>query len=389
MGSVCDGRKALCRRCDRTLEHGAGRSAGAALACSAAAFVMLIPANLLPAMRSDLLGASLEAHVLDGAIGYWQGGWPLMAVFVALFVVVFPFARSMMLVAVLASLRLGYRRPWQGYLFRYAEALRLWTMPAVYVLAGLVAYGRVAARLPIEILMGGWCLVAAALLLLIAEASLDRRQVWQEIHPQRTSPAGSLSCDVCQLNLPETAAGTRCPRCGRLVHRRKPQSLPRTAALTAAALMLYPAGLLLPMTRTARPGGLVERNIIGGVWKLFTKGYWYFGIILLTASIAIPAIKLIALGWLMLRVKYPRAKGLVLRTKVHRIIDEINRWSFADPFIVALTVPIMAYPGIADVHPGPGALPFALVVVLTMLASRFFDTRLMWDAAEEVHDRRR
>ena len=65
---------------------------------------------------------------------------------------------------------------------------------------------------------------------------------------------------------------------------------------------------------------------------------------------------------------------------------EINRWSFVDPFIVALTAPLMAYPGIADVDTGAGALPFALVVVLTMLASHCFDTRLMWDAAEKNND---
>ena len=72
----------------------------------------------------------------------------------------------------------------------------------------------------------------------------------------------------------------------------------------------------------------------------------------------------------------------MLRTKIYRLIKEINRWSFVDPFIVALTAPLMAYPGIADVHHRSGALPFALVVVLTMLASHCFDTRLMWDAAE-------
>ncbi len=88
----------------------------------------------------------------------------------------------------------------------------------------------------------------------------------------------------------------------------------------------------------------------------------------------------------MLRVKYPRMRGLVLRTRLHRIIDEINRWSFVDPFIVAMTAPLMVYPGIADVHAGPGALPFALVVVLTMLASSYFDTRLMWDAAEKADE---
>jgi paraquat-inducible protein A len=53
-----------------------------------------------------------------------------------------------------------------------------------------------------------------------------------------------------------------------------------------------------------------------------------------------------------------------------------------DPFIVALNAAMMAYPGIVSVHAGPGALPFAFVVVLTMIASRTFDARLMWAAAE-------
>jgi paraquat-inducible protein A len=36
---------------------------------------------------------------------------------------------------------------------------------------------------------------------------------------------------------------------------------------------------------------------------------------------------------------------------------------------------------IATVLPGAGAIAFASVVVLTMLASAVFDPRLMWDAA--------
>jgi paraquat-inducible protein A len=168
------------------------------------------------------------------------------------------------------------------------------------------------------------------------------------------------------------------------LHRRKPHPMRLVAALTLAALALYPAALFLPMTQAMQPGGLVERNIIDGVTELFKRGFWYFGIVIFTASIMVPASKLVVLGWLMLRVKYPRKRGLVLRTRLHSIVNEINRWSFVDPFIVAMTAPLMAYPGIADVHTGPGALPFALVIVLTMLASAYFDNRLMWDAAEEA-----
>lgn len=381
---------ALCWRCREPLERAAGRNAAASLACTAAGFMLLFPGNILPLLRSNLLGASLDARAIDGAIAYWRDDWPLTAVFVALFVVTIPFLRSAMLMAVLGSLYFGYRRRWEGPLFRYAETLRLWSMPGVYVLAGIVTYSRLVAQIDAEILTGGWCFVAAALLLLLGDMLLDRRRVWQAIHPGGPAPHGvshhALGCASCHMLVPASLEGEPCPRCGLSLDRRKPDSLRRTAALTVAALVLYPAGLLIPMTRAVQPGGLVQMNVLDGVGELFRHGFWYLGVVLFTVSVAIPVLKLLMLGWLMLRIKYPRRRGLILRTKIYRVIREINRWSFVDPFIVALTAPLMAYPGIADVHTGAGALPFALVVVLTMLAAHCFDTRLMWDAAERTHD---
>lgn len=376
---------AYCRRCAKSLERSAGRSAGATLSCAAAAFLLLFPANLLPVLHSHLQAASIEMRLFDGVVAYWNDDWPLMAAFVATFVIIFPFLRSLLLAGVLGSLRLGHRSPWQGRAFRYAEALRPWSMLEVYLLAGVVTYGRAAAQIEAGVGLGGWCLGAAAILLMIAEASLDRRRVWEAIHPGEGVPAGSatVGCGACHLVQPASAAGHRCPRCGRRLELRKARSLHRTVALTGAAFILFFPAMLLPMAETVQAGTLVERTIFDGVSALFNRGFWYFGIVIFTVSIAIPVMKLAGLVWMTLRVKFPRAKGLVLRTRVHRVIDEINRWSFTDPFIIALSAPLLSYPGLADVHAGPGALPFALVVVLTMFASRVFDSRLMWDAVEK------
>jgi paraquat-inducible protein A len=381
---------AFCWRCGGTLERAAGRSAAASLACTTAGLLLLFPGNVLPLMRSHLLGASLDAHAIDGAVAYWQDGWPLVAIFVGVFVVAIPFVRSAMLVAVLGSLYLEHRRRWQGTVFRYAEELRLWSMAGVYCLAGIVTYSRLEAEIEANVLTGGWCFVSAALLLLLGDALLDRRLIWHAICPdgsiQEGAPDKLLGCETCHLVVPASLEGAYCPRCGAALDRRKPDSMRRTAALTAAGLVLYPAGLLIPMTRAVQPGGLVQMNVLDGVGELFRHGFWYLGLVLFTVSVAIPVLKLLVLGWMLLRIRYPRPTGLLLRTKIYRVIREINRWSFVDPFIVALTAPLMAYPGIADVHTGAGALPFALVVVLTMLASHCFDTRLMWDAAERTDD---
>ena len=205
-------------------------------------------------------------------------------------------------------------------------------MAGVYVLAGIVTYSRLAAEIDADVLTGGWCFIAAALLLLLGDTLLDQAADLAG-DPSRYDPAGpapprALGCEACHLLVPASMEGARCPRCGLALDRRKPDSLRRTAALTAAALVLYPAGLIIPMTRSVQPGGLVQRNVIDGISELFRHGFWYLGVVLFTVSVAIPVMKLLVLGWMMLRVKVPRAKGLVLRTKIYRLIKEINRWSF-------------------------------------------------------------
>ena len=375
---------ALCWRCDAPLERAPVLWGDAALACSLAALILLIPANLLPVLRSHLANRSLEGHLIEGAAIYWRDGWPLVAVMVGLFAVALPLLRTGLLVAVLGSLRLGLRARWQGRFFRYVEALRLWSMPEVMLLGAAVTYSRVAAQLQVDIAVGGWCFIGAAALLLVTEGVLDARGVWRRIRPERDPPpaAPTLACDLCGLVHPADREGRRCQRCARTLHARRPGALNRCAAFTVAAYVLYVPAYVFPMTRTVRPDGLTERTILDGVHELFTKGFWYLGVIIFLASVAIPLLKLLGLTWLLLRVKYPATGGLRLRTKTHRVVHEINRWSFVDPFIVAMTAPMMAYADIADVHAGPGALAFSLVVALTMLASGFFDPRLMWDAAE-------
>lgn len=386
---VAAGSDALCRRCGRVLERASGRNGDAALACLTGALLLWIPGVFAPALESRLLDRAIDGRMVDGAIAFWRDGFPAAATLIAFFAMGLPFLRTALLVAVLGSLRPGHpgsggRGGWRGRAFRTAEALRVWSTPLVYLLAGGVVYGRVSAQLEIEVLAGGWCFIGATALLLIGEASLDRRRVWRAILPPPPPPApeASLGCRGCGMVLPLSARGGRCPRCAARLRPRKPAPLRRAGAMLLAALALYPVAILLPMTRTTQPTGNVDRNILDGVVELFSRGFWYLGVIVLAASVLIPLGKIVGLGWFIWRARRPRARGLVLRTKAHRAIDGINRFSFVDPYIVALTAPIMAYPGIAEVRAGPGALPFAMVIVLTMLASRFFDTRLMWDRVE-------
>ena len=51
-----------------------------------------------------------------------------------------------------------------------------------------------------------------------------------------------------------------------------------------------------------------------------------------------------------------------------------------DVFVVAILVAVVQLGSIMSIHPGPGAVSFAAVVVLTIFSAESFDPRLIWDA---------
>ena len=384
MPALPSGALALCRGCDDRLERTAGRSIDAALACAAATLILLFPANLLPFLGVTFAGAAIQSRLGSGVILLWDQGWPVLALLTGAFVILLPFLRFALLTLVLAMIRLERRPPWLGPAFRWATLLDLWAMPDVFLIAAAIGYSRVAAYVPVEIGAGGWCFIAVAFLSMITHAALDRRCVWRIIAPEHEMAGrqNALSCTVCDLVLPLAAEGRRCPRCRARLIARKPDSLIRTAALVAAGFILYGPSNIHPMTVLVVFGQSQGTTIYSGIEQLIHAQLWPLAVLIFTTSIAIPMVKLIGLSWFVLSVLRRWRRALVARTKLHRFIDQIGRWSCIDPFTLAVFGPLMQFRNVELTRPGDGALAFIIVVVVTMFASRFFDPRLMWDAAE-------
>ena len=70
------------------------------------------------------------------------------------------------------------------------------------------------------------------------------------------------------------------------------------------------------------------------------------------------------------------------RARLYRLIERLGRWSMTDIFVVAILAALIQLRGVATVRVGPGAMAFGAVVVLTMMATRAFDPRLIWDRGE-------
>jgi paraquat-inducible protein A len=191
---------------------------------------------------------------------------------------------------------------------------------------------------------------------------------------------GLASCHICDKVSP-ISLGT-CPRCGGHLHLRKSNSLNRTMALMIAAAVLYVPANLLPILTIRELGIPRENTIVSGLIEFWQMGSYPIAIVIFTASILIPLLKICALLWLC-----GAAKGLIPHSakmlgKVYWVTELLGRWSMVDIFVVAILVAMVQLGNYMTVTPGPGALAFAGVVILTMLAAMSFDPRLLWDQLE-------
>jgi paraquat-inducible protein A len=351
---------------------------GAPLALAGAALMLLVPATIAPLMVVSAHGASREGGLPGSAAALWQDGFPSLGVLVATFSIALPFLFLSLLVWVLASLHFGWRAP-VGSAFRWVKHLRPWVMTEVYLVGCFVSYSRIKVVSTVTVGVGGWSLVAAALMLLVALTQLDERTVWDMLRPPTPSKGRSIACTICDLIVAERDGHQHCPRCGGTLHWRKPQSLQRTVALVFAGYFLYiPANTLTVLT-TVQLGREEHNTIMSGVLELIQNDLWPLAVIVFLASIVLPLVKLSGLTWMLLATRYEWAGGIVTRTRLYRLIDAIGRWSNIDIFSVATLVAVLQFGNLTAVHVGAGLVAFAAVVIITMLATMTFDPRLMWD----------
>ena len=188
------------------------------------------------------------------------------------------------------------------------------------------------------------------------------------------------NCHVCG-KLTNISA-VHCSRCGTRLRLRKPDSIHRTVALVLTACILYIPANALPMMYTDQLGKEYQATIIHGVIEFWEGGSYLIASVIFFASIAIPIAKIISLLWLCWSVSRNSVTIRKKRTTLYRITEFIGRWSMIDVFVVAITVALIHLGGILTIRPGGAALAFAGVVIITMMAARSFDPRLIWDVAE-------
>jgi paraquat-inducible protein A len=380
---IADDAIAECARCRHVMAGPQRADFDSPLAFAASALLLLLPAILAPLMRLSAFGRQREDWLPSGIGALWSDGFAPLAVVVFLFSIAIPFLYLGLMIWVLAALRRGGAQP-LGREFRWALRLRPWAMLEVYLVGCCVAYSRLQSIGPIQVDAGGWCLLGGTAAVFLLSLSLDERSIWNALQPrvEPTATGRTISCDACGLVLDASREHASCPRCAATLRRRKPYSMASTLALVLTGYLLYLPANVLPMIRIERFGRDEPNTILGGVRALVSSGLWPLAAIVFTASIVVPLMKLLGLSAMMAFTSRRSRRWLIGRTRLYRFIDAIGRWSSIDLFMISILVALVQFGTLTSVRPDEGAVAFAAVVIVTMLASRSFDPRIMWDATE-------
>lgn len=377
---------AHCLRCDAPLRRGRKNPLTYSLAFTLAAALMLALAAGLPFLGLRALGRFYPSTMLTGPVELSRHGLPELGLLVVMCAIVMPAIKLGLMAYVLAGLRTANPPASLPRAFAWLDTVRPWAMVEVFMLGVFVAFSRLEAIATVTIGPALYAAGACMLLTAAADASLDHEAVWDEI--DRRGLSGTplahgpqrISCTSCHM-VHQAHDGERCTRCGTTLRLRTPRSLATTWSLVLASLVFYLPANLLPVMTVVRYGRAQPDTIMSTVRQLGEANMWPLAALVFFASIMVPGAKLLALILMMVTTHRRSAWALRGRSKMHRIVEAVGRWSMLDVFLLSTLVALVQIGLLTTIRPENGDIYFASVVVLTMIAARSFDSRLMWDAA--------
>ncbi len=386
--------KAKCGRCGSPLYQARDPGHERSLTLSLTALVLFYVANAFPFMTLTVQGREEVNTLFSGVLTLYESGlWPL-SILVLLTSILCPFLKIAGTLYVLLPYHFGRRLPGAITVFRYLEVLKPWSMTEIFLLGVFVAYVNLSDIGRLDLGVAVYSFGALFIAMIASDAYLNDRVIWESYSASAKSASlpsrrdhRFIGCHACgQVNRVgqlEPGSHAHCQRCGSALHFRKTNSLARTGALVLAAAFLYIPANIFPVMTVISFGKGEPDTILSGVKHLIHGGLWPLAALVFFASVAVPMLKLVGMALLIITTKMGSSWRLRDRTLLYRIIEGIGRWSMIDIFMISILVGLVKLGQVATIEPGVGAVSFAAVVIITMIASELFDPKLMWDAAEQ------
>lgn len=384
---LAEGRRARCPRCRHTLVRVADSPYLTPPAYALAALVLMLFVYSMNLVSVSMQGVFSPLSLPEMMKQLILQDFGFLAEVVFLFTFGTPVVFVVLCLYLYTAFLLDHPLPLLSAAARTYARVRRWMMLDVFFISFLVAYIKLKAISTVHFEPAFWLLGVLALFLVRTSVSTPEHWVYSRIArlTQRTvyAPASdNLCCSRCLFYSPNHH--TFCPVCGSRLFDRRPAGLQTATAFLLAAVIFYLPANILPIMITANPAQTEINTIMSGIILMWRDGDKLVAAIIFSASIMVPTLKILSLAVLILSTRF----GLpVLPEKLsvlYRITEWVGRWSMIDIFVITILMSAFHTP-MARVMPGPAAVYFCLVVLLTMLSAHYFDPRFLWDRADTHH----
>jgi paraquat-inducible protein A len=181
---VTEGKHSDCPRCHARLHSRIPHSLTRTWAFLIAAFILYVPANLLPIMETKSFFGEQQDTIMSGVIFLWVSGSWVLAMLVFIASIVIPLFKLISLTYLVLSVQ--SKSHWQLHertrLYRLIDAIGRWSMLDVYVVTLLVALVQINALAHIRAGLGATAFGAVVVLTILAANSFDPRLLWDFSH---------------------------------------------------------------------------------------------------------------------------------------------------------------------------------------------------------------
>ncbi|WJG24047.1 paraquat-inducible protein A [Vibrio furnissii] len=391
------GQKAQCPRCAHALTKVNAKPYQSVIAVSSACLIMLVLSISFPFMSFSVKGLSQEITLLHAAKMLAEFQNVLLGSLLLATVIILPAIYvGLILFLHLEALKTRNHVPSKKQqrlakiLCRILFRVQPWLMVDVFLIGVLVSLIKIASLADIGMGSSFWAFCVYTLLVVKCIAMVDKSWLWGHFIPVVELPDvkegdthhshNQIGCHTChQINHIDDK---RCVRCQSPLHKYNPtDNLQKAWALLFASVIFYIPANLYPMMYTVSLGHAEGSTIIEGVILLWHLGSYPIAMVIFFASVFIPMAKMLTLAWLYFqaqKAQYLPPEESITRLKIYRLTEFIGRWSMIDIFVVAILVALVQLQNLMAIYPGPAALSFAAVVILTMLSAMIFDSRLLW-----------
>jgi paraquat-inducible protein A len=380
---------ALCPVCDGTMAQGAAKNPDNVIPIAITALILFglsLPFSFISFSKQGLVQS---IHLLDAAAMMLLYNQPFLSALINITIIFLPISILVFILLLHGKAISLLPKKIQIFSTKALFQVKEWSMPEIFLVGVLVSLVKMISLAEVALGLSFWAYAGFVVCFVYTLVKLDKMAIWDKIdhHSQFSqSPTGVRAVDLNIAACPQCEILTsehHCPRCATKVIVRDPHNLQKTVALIITSALLYIPANLYPIMTTVFLGSPEPATIIGGVALLWQHGSYPIALVIFVASVFVPLAKLTTLSILTWVVKKQAKHRQIPFTKIYAITEFLGKWSMVDVFVVAILVALVHLGGIVEIQPGPGALYFSAMVIVSMLAAHTFDPRQLWDIEQE------